>query len=55
MFSTQSNQKAFCGDFHLDRMMHYSVFVPRLCKLCKLPGFEAGRNIRQPLSFRIKE
>jgi hypothetical protein len=30
MFSTQSNLKADFGDFHLDRMMHYSVFVPRL-------------------------
>jgi hypothetical protein len=30
MLSSKSNLKAIIGDFHLDRMMHYSVFVPRL-------------------------
>jgi hypothetical protein len=43
MFSTQSNLKAVIGDFHLDRMMRYSVFVPRLYNLCMSLGFEAGK------------
>jgi len=43
MFSTQSNLKAVIGDFHLDRMMRYSVFVPRLYNLCQSLGFEAGK------------
>lgn len=43
MFSTQPNLKAVIGDFHHDRMMRYRVFVPRLYKLCKSLGFEAGK------------
>jgi hypothetical protein len=43
MFSTQSNLQAVMGDFHLDRMMRYSVFVPRLYNLCKSLGFDAGK------------
>jgi len=43
MFSIQSNLKALIGDFRLDRMMRYSVFVPRLYNLCRSLGFEAGR------------
>lgn len=43
MFSIQANLNTVIGDFHLDRMMRYSVFVPRLYKPCKSLGFEAGR------------
>ncbi len=43
MFSTKSNLKAVIGDFHLDRMMRYSVLAPRLYNLCKSLGFESGK------------
>jgi hypothetical protein len=43
MFSTQSNLKAVISDFHLCRMMRYSVFLPRLYNPCKSLGFEAGK------------
>jgi hypothetical protein len=35
MFSSQTNLKTVIGDFHLDRMIRYSVFTPRLYNLCK--------------------
>jgi hypothetical protein len=45
MFSTQSNPQAVIGDFHVDRMMHDSVFVPRIYNLCMSLGFEAGKTM----------
>ena len=50
MFSSQSNLKAVIGDIHLDRMMRYSMFVPRFYKLCKSPGFATGK-IMHPRAF----
>jgi len=43
MFSLGSNLQSVVGDFHLDNMMRYSLFVPRLYNLCKSLGFEAGK------------
>ena len=43
MFSSGSNLQAVVGDFHLDNMMRYSLFVPRLYNMCKTLGFEAGK------------
>lgn len=43
VFSTSSNLQAVIGDFRLDAMMRYSLFVPRLYNLCKSLGFEAGK------------
>jgi hypothetical protein len=43
MFSSGSNLQSLVGDFHLDNMMRYSLFVPRLYNLCKSLGFEAGK------------
>ncbi|HUT39999.1 MAG TPA: hypothetical protein VM011_01550 [Gammaproteobacteria bacterium] len=43
MFSSSSNLKSVIGDFHIDSMMRYSLFVPRLYNLCKSLGFEPGK------------
>lgn len=43
MFSSSSNLQAVIGDFRIDNMMRYSLFVPRLYNLCKSLGFEAGK------------
>jgi hypothetical protein len=43
MFSSGSNLQSVVADFHLDKMMRYSLFVPRLYNLCKSLGFEAGK------------
>jgi hypothetical protein len=40
---TQSNLQAVIGDFHIETMTRYSVYVPRLYKLCMSLGFEAGK------------
>jgi hypothetical protein len=37
-------------DFHIDQMMRYSLFVPRLYNLCRSLGFEAG-NIMPSRAF----
>jgi hypothetical protein len=50
MFSTRSNLQAVVGDFRLDDMMRYSLFVPRLYNLCKSLGFEPG-NIMPSRAF----
>lgn len=43
MFSSSSNLQSVIGDFHIDNMMRYSLFVPRLYNLCRSLGFEAGK------------
>jgi hypothetical protein len=43
MFSSNANLQSVVGDFHIDDMMRYSLFVPRLYNLCKSLGFEAGK------------
>ncbi len=43
MFSSSSNLQLVIGDFRIDNMMRYSLFVPRLYNLCKSLGFEAGK------------
>lgn len=43
MFSSSSNLQSVIGDFHLENMMRYSLFVPRLYNLCKSLGFEPGK------------
>ena len=43
MFSSNANLQSVIGDFHIDDMMRYSLFVPRLYNLCKSLGFEAGK------------
>ena len=43
MFSSSSNLQSVIGDFNLDNMTRYSLFVPRLYNLCKSLGFEAGK------------
>jgi len=43
MFSAQTNLNTVIGDFRLDRMLRYSMFVPRFYNLCKSLGFEAGK------------
>jgi hypothetical protein len=43
MFSMSSNLQAVIGDFRIDDMMRYSLFVPRLYNLCKSLGFEPGK------------
>lgn len=50
MFSTRSNLQAVVGDFRIDEMMRYSLFVPRLYNLCKSLGFEPG-NIMPSRAF----
>jgi len=43
MFSSNANLQSVVGDFRIDNMMRYSLFVPRLYNLCKSLGFEAGK------------
>jgi hypothetical protein len=43
MFSSSSNLQSVIGDFSIDNMMRYSLFVPRLYNLCRSLGFEAGK------------
>jgi hypothetical protein len=43
MFSSNANLQSVIGDFRIDDMMRYSLFVPRLYNLCKSLGFEAGK------------
>ena len=43
MFSSNTNLQSVVGDFRIDDMMRYSLFVPRLYNLCKSLGFEAGK------------
>jgi len=43
MFSSSSNLQSVIGDFRIDNMMRYSLFVPRLYNLCKSLGFETGK------------
>jgi len=43
MFSSSSNLQSVIGDFRIDNMMRYSLFVPRLYNLCRSLGFEAGK------------
>lgn len=43
MFSSSSSLQSVIGDFRIDNMMRYSLFVPRLYNLCKSLGFEAGK------------
>jgi len=50
MFSTSANLQSVVGDFRIDDMMRYSLFVPRLYNLCKSLGFEAG-NIMPSRAF----
>ncbi len=45
MFSSNINMQSIVSNFHLDHMMRYSLFVPRLYNLCRSPGFEAGNII----------
>ena len=42
MFSTSKKMKSIVNDFHISRMMQYSLFVPRLYNLCRSMGFEPG-------------
>jgi len=37
--------QSIVSNFHLDHMMRYSLFVPRLYNLCRSLGFEAGNII----------
>jgi len=50
MFSSNANMQSVVSDFHLDHMMRYSLFVPRLYNLCLSLGFEAG-NIMPSRAF----
>lgn len=45
MFSTNSSMQSIVSNFHIDNMMRYSQFVPRLYNLCRSLGFEAGKII----------
>jgi len=45
MFSSRTNMQSIVCEFHLDHMMRYSLFVPRLYNLCRSPGFGAGNII----------
>jgi len=45
MFSSNSKVHSIVRDFHMDEMMRYSLFVPRLYNLCRFLGFEAGNII----------
>lgn len=42
MFSPNSKFQAIRSDFHIDSMMRYSNFAPRLYNLCRSYGFEPG-------------
>jgi hypothetical protein len=50
MFSSDTNMQSVASDFHIDQMMRYSLFVPRLYNLCRSLGFEAG-NIMPSRAF----
>ncbi|MGB5726892.1 MAG: hypothetical protein WBM52_06735 [Thiogranum sp.] len=50
MFSTSANPQSLVGDFRIDDMVRYRLFVPRLYNLCKSLGFEAG-NIMPSRAF----
>ncbi|MGB5178136.1 MAG: hypothetical protein WBP44_05330 [Gammaproteobacteria bacterium] len=45
MFSSNKNMQSIVSNFHLDHMMRYSLFAPRLYNLCRSLGFEAGNII----------
>ena len=45
MFSSNTNMQSIVSNFHIDNMMRYSKFVPRLYNLCRSLGFEAGKII----------
>ena len=50
MFSSKSNLLAVIGDFHPDRMLRYSMFVPRLYRRCKsLLKMGREKEIRIPV------
>ena len=50
MPSSSTNTQSMACDFHIDQMMRYSLFVPRLYNLCRSLGFEAG-NIMPSRAF----
>jgi len=50
MFSSNTNIQSIVSDFHIDHMMRYSQFVPRLYNLCRSLGYEAG-NIMPSRAF----
>ena len=50
MFSSKTVMQSMVHDFHIDNMMRYSQFVPRLYNLCLSLGFEAG-NIMPSRAF----
>ncbi|MEA3244421.1 MAG: hypothetical protein U9Q19_13445, partial [Pseudomonadota bacterium] len=50
MISKSDNLQAVIGDFRIDDMMRYSLFVPRLYNLCKSLGYEVG-NIMPSRAF----
>ena len=50
MFSSTTVMQSMVHDFHIDNMMRYSQFVPRLYNLCLSLGFEAG-NIMPSRAF----
>ena len=50
MPSSSINTQSIAFDFHVDQMMRYSLFVPRLYNLCRSLGFEAG-NIMPSRAF----
>ncbi len=43
MFSSKINMQSIPDDFRVDKMMRYSLFVPRLYNLCRSLGFTAGK------------
>jgi hypothetical protein len=45
MFSSKTNMQSIVSNFHIDNMMRYSLFVPRLYNLCLSLGFEAGKIV----------
>lgn len=45
MFSSNTNMQSIVSNFHLEHMMRYSLFVPRLYNMCRSLGFEAGHII----------
>jgi len=50
MLTSSTNTQSIACDFHIDQMMRYSLFVPRLYNLCRSLGFEAG-NIMPSRAF----
>lgn len=45
MFSSNTNMQSIVSNFHIESMMRYSLFVPRLYNLCRSLGFNAGEII----------